>query len=961
MNRKSFFLLLLIGAFVFRLQAVPAFPYPVKVNQPDGTSLTVVLRGDEFHKFHQTADGYLLAKDKQGVFNYARQEPSGNIVSTGVKASEVSLRNSSERSFVASLQNQPEMRETTLQIRAKRAAQAALPSAARFPTKGSPRSLVILVNFSNLKYVIPSSQTAFTALLNEKGYTANGGTGSARDYFRDNSTGTFTPQFDVVGPFNLPNNYKFYGENDPNDNDNDKNPVQMIVDACAKADSAGVDFSIYDTDNDGIVDNVFVYYAGYNEAEWGSDDTVWPHRWGIYPTAMYGGGNYTGSVASVTFDGKRVEDYACTSELRGNSGSNMAGIGTFTHEFGHVLGLADMYATDGADHQTLSYWNIMDGGAYLNSGRTPPAYNAFERFQLGYLTPTLLPQYPQNVTLDTLTTSNKAYLISPTEAHNLNASNPNPVEFFLLENRQKAGWDKALPGNGMLVYRIVYNKNDWENNVPNNDPAKMGVDIMEADGIASDATLSGDPFPGTANKTSYELVLRAGTKLYKKISNITETGGIIAFKVDKIAAIETNATSLSFTAEVNATSALQNITVTSVNLSGTGLTCSITGTDASMFTLNGNGTLPLSGGTLVLSFTPASEGQKTATLKITDGITERLITLAGTATQPPLGAPQVPADASTIVTGNQTFTAVWNAVTAAESYRLKVYTKSESSTTFKSMLAENFDKFSGGTSYGSPTSADIGSSLNDYTQQPGWTGAKIYQAIGSAKIGSSSGLGTLTTPAMNLSADGGKFTLSFDAMAWNGDDTSMKIFLDDAFVHTVTGLNNTTYEFSRFTVNLSGGGSTSKIRFEGNKASKGRFFLENLVVSQGEDLLVPVPGSPFSTSQTSYSVTGLTPGVSYFYTVTALKGTQTSSSSKEVGPVILIPTSLNTVRADVNAWVSNGKINFHAASGEVVEIYNTLGQRLYNALAVEGQNEVSVSAKGIAIVKVGNRIGKVIL
>ncbi len=958
---KSVILPVLFFLCVFQAGAVPAIPFPVTITQPDGTQLTLVLKGDEFRHYYITEDGFPVVKNETGVFNYASADARGQLTDTRVKANNAEKRSETERAFVSQLTAHPDMRAAGARLRSARMpeSKSGVKPPSRFPISGSPRSLVILVEFSDLLYKTPSTQTAFTALLNEKGYSANSSTGSARDYFRDNSMGTFTPQFDVVGPFKLNKNYKYYGEND--EEDYDINPVQMIVDACVKADSAGVDFSIYDTNNDGLVDNVFVYYAGFNEAEWGGDNTVWPHRWGIYPTSVYNDGNYSGSVASVTFDGKRVEDYACTSELRGSSGTNMAGIGTFTHEFGHVIGLADMYATDGAEHQTLSSWNIMDGGAYLNSGRTPPAYNAFERFQLGFLTPELLLNYPANVLLDTLTTSNKAYLISSTANHNLNGTNPNPAEFFLLENRQKAGWDKYLPGKGMLVYRIFYNEDDWYYNEPNNDPAKMGVDIMEADGIASDATLSGDPFPGTANKTSYGLVLRSGTKLYKKINNITETGGIIGFSLDKIAAIEVNASTLSFTAEVNATSALQNVTVTSVNLSGTGLICSITGADAAMFTLNGNGTLPLAGGTLVLSFTPTSEGQKTATLKITDGVTEQLVTLNGTATQSPLAAPVVPADATTIVTGTQGFTAVWNAVANAESYRLNVYTKSGGSLAFDSILTENFEKFTKGTSYSSPSSTDIGSSLNDYTQQPGWSGVKVYEATGSAKIGSSGSLGYLNTPSLNLSAAGGNFKISFDAMAWNGDDTSMKIFLDNVLVHTVTGLKNDSYDFAKFTVNLSGGKSNSVIRFEGNKASKGRFFLDNLLISQGdENNLVPVTGSPFSTAQTSYSLTGLSQGVSYYYSVTAVKGTQVSASSSEVGPVVLVSTGLNSVYADVNAWVSGGKINFRAKAGEVIGIYNTLGQQLYNAPAVEGLNEVPVAVKGILIIRVGNRVGKII-
>ena len=954
---KSVLLPVIILFCTFQAAAVPAYPYPVTITQPDGTQLTVVMKGDEYHHYHTTADGFLIVKNETGVYNYARRDAQGLLTDTRVKANNAAVRSGFERTFISQLTASPDVSSTNQMMRSKRnaAKAASVAPPARFPITGLPRSLVILVNFSDLAYVTANPTDAFTAMLNEEGYDANGGTGSARDYFRDNSMGTFSPRFDVVGPYKLPQTLKYYGENDADDYD--MNPVQMIVDACAKADSAGVDFTIYDTDGDGLVDNVFVYYAGYNEAEWGGDDTVWPHRWGIQP-----GYNYNGTEASLTFDGKRVMDYACSSELKGKTGTSMAGIGTFTHEFGHVLGLADMYATDGAEHQTLSDWNIMDGGAYLNSGRTPPAYNAFERFQLGYLTPELLQNYPVNVSLDTLLSSNKAYLISSTTNHNLNGSNPTPAEFFLLENRQNKGWDKYLPGHGMLVYRINYNQNDWDYNEPNNKPNAMGVDIMEADGIASDATLAGDPFPGTANKTSYELVLRSGTKLYKKISNITETSGKITFSVDKIAAIETAATSLTFTSEVNTTSALQSVKITSVNLSGTGLTLSITGTDAAMFTFNGNGTLPLTGGEVFISFTPTTPGNKTAELKITDGTVVSLVTLSGTVTLQPLGIPVVPADAGSILANATGFTAAWNAVDRANSYLVDVYTKTEGGG-IQTILSENFVKFTKGQPNGSPDGTDISSKLDDYTQMTGWTGTKVFQAGGSAKMGSSDKLGYLVTPALNLSADGGNFTLQFDATAWNGDDKSLKIFVNGQQVHTVTDLDNSTYTFKTYTLPLTGGNASTLIRFEGNKASKGRFMLDNVLVTQGSGgVKIPVLNSPFSTTGTSYQVTNLESAKSYYYTVRAVNEWQTSTLSGEVGPITLVTTGTENVHSDrLHVWVNDRALCFYSNEGENVEIFNLSGQKMLISKASEGLNILPVQISGVLIVKVGNRVGKVIV
>lgn len=545
-----------ILAFVCLLNYVIALPVPSlktfrTITQPDGTTLTVQLVGDENFHYYITADGYPLVTDSTGLFTYATQTSAGNLISTGIKASEITLRTNDQITLLTTLSKTIIRQKSTRQRSRSQVSDNVAKKV--YPTNGSPKSLVILVNFSDKSFVTNSPQLSFTSLLNQDGYSTNGGTGSAKDYFRDNSMGKFVPEFDVYGPYTLPNSMSYYGSND--NSGNDKNPQQMVIDACSLA-NKDVDFSVYDTDKDGILDNVFIYYAGYNEAEGGPATTVWPHRWSL--------NNY-----NTKFDGISVFDYACTSELKGTAGSNMCGIGTFCHEFGHVLGLNDLYVTDAtiADHFTLSSWDIMDYGPYLNSGRTPPYYSAYERFYLGWLTPTEITN-TGSYSLDTLSTKNKAYLLSLYGNHNLDGQNPNPLEFFLLENRQKKGWDTYLPGHGMLITRIYFNKITWDNNTINNDINAMGIDLMEADGIASDATMSADPFPGTANITKYTPRLRAGTKVNKPISQIKETNGIIGFTVSAISepTLYTDYTNFSFTSQLNSTSKNTTIKLSGINL-----------------------------------------------------------------------------------------------------------------------------------------------------------------------------------------------------------------------------------------------------------------------------------------------------------------------------------------------------------------------------------------------------------
>lgn len=548
-------------AFLFSsisLNAVPASPYPIKITQPDGTEITIRLHGDEFFKYKTTLDGYPLIANSEGILTYAQQDTEGNLISTNIKANEVEKRTTAELQFIKTLTPNIDFTKRNLLQRAQRAAAAVSSSSSSTPKKvypltGTPKSLVILVNFQDKSFVTATPQNAYTNLLNQSGYSTNGGTGSAKDYFHDSSMGVFNPQFDVVGPYMLPNNMAFYGANDSSGND--INPRQMVIDACTKAANAGVDFSQYDTDNDGLVDNVFIYYAGYNEAEGAPANTIWPHRWVL--------ADYT-----TKFNGKIVYDYACTSELKGTSGANMCGIGTFCHEFGHVLGLPDYYATDNGSQHTLSSWNIMDYGPYLNAGRTPPTYSAWDRFFLNWLTPTELKK-AQNVTVDTLATSNKAYIITQNGNSNLNGASPNPVEFFTLENRQKSGWDTYLPGHGLLVTHIYYDSSTWADNTVNNNAAAMGVDIVEADGIATDGSLAGDPFPGTAKVTSYSPTLRSGTDINKPLTYITETSGIIRFRFmggGNLPTINTNGSLSSFKTVQGTPSTPQTISVSGVNL-----------------------------------------------------------------------------------------------------------------------------------------------------------------------------------------------------------------------------------------------------------------------------------------------------------------------------------------------------------------------------------------------------------
>ena len=459
------------------LWAVMATPDPIVKTQADGSTVTLKLVGDEFHSFYTRMDGTPVRLNEKGMW---------------VNDANVAIPSESAR-------------------KARRIARQKQ-FYATFPLTGSPHSVVILVNFKDLKFQYTKED--FEKMLNESGYSENGGVGSARDYFTACSDSIFTPYFDCYGPVTLSKDYAYYGGN--SNGGHSAHASQMVVEACSiVSEELGVDMSIYDTNNDGRLDNVFIYYAGHNEAEGGPSNSIWPHR------------SVVGSGDKV--NGKMIYDYACTSELRGSAGKNMCGIGTFCHEFGHVLGLPDYYDTENSSTYTVGTWDIMCSGSYNGNGKTPPTHTAGERFELGWVTPIQLTDAGE-YTLEPIENGKKQVYLIAKEPHNLSWDNPSPSEYWLLENRQRVGWDRhasSLPGTGMLIWHVDYNANAWGGNMPNNE-IPMRYDIEEAGGQRGYSAES-DPYPGSKEITTFTPMLHNGEIVEQPLTDIAEVGTNITF------------------------------------------------------------------------------------------------------------------------------------------------------------------------------------------------------------------------------------------------------------------------------------------------------------------------------------------------------------------------------------------------------------------------------------------------
>lgn len=590
--KKNIYLLLAMLLVSLRVAAIPAIPHPMQVTQPDGSVITIQIHGDEHFHYIVTEDNYLITQKASGEYVYAEFDGE-QIKPTHMLVSAPEKRSLAERQLLVKLGRNPITPKALAKLIAigQERSKNLLPKEFRAlkPNKitGEKKGIVILVEFQDKRFVSSTANQDFTNLLNEHGYNKNGGTGSARDYFIACTNGQYQPKFDVYGPYLLDNNVAYYGADGANGR-LDVNVREMIVEACQKANDSptGVDFSQYDTDSDDEVDMVFVYYAGGNQAENAGTNTVWPHKYDVYPT--------------ITLDNKRIKTYACTSERNGYG--TMCGVGTFCHEYGHVLGLPDYYDTKVTTNFTIGSWDIMASGGYNNQGRTPPTWASYSRFYLDYMTPTLLKD-PGEQVLDPIQTSNKAYLISPpNDMHNLDGDDPNPRYYYLIENRQYLDWDTVAGnynyisaqgrlGKGLLISRINFDPIAWGDNTPNTIPGNLRVDIIEADG--TEESYTGDTYPGANDVSTFSPKKLDGSVYDGELQNIfQEADGSVSFCFrDCINStnIKVNPTKTNFYTEVGGDPDYTQFTIIGSKLAGGDIAISFSGLEASYFKVRKSG------------------------------------------------------------------------------------------------------------------------------------------------------------------------------------------------------------------------------------------------------------------------------------------------------------------------------------------------------------------------------------
>ena len=506
--------------------ATIAKPTPIQYKQPDGTYISIQIHGDEFLRW-TTSGSRLVQQGNDGFYYYASFNSQGYVVRSNTRANSSysptqSIYNENESNIVPpmpAILRAQELRSKVFSSNTNNNDRYLTKGSTDRISLGNKEFITILVEFADLEMTHP--KVDFENLLNQSGYSENGATGSVNDYYKDNSNNKFNPSYKVYGPYRVSHNYAYYGGGENDDN------VQSLWKEVIELADKDVDFSNYDIDKDGYVDNVFFYYAGYNEAEGGPKNSIWPHKWLLYKHNVYA-------------DGVRIYNYACTSELKGSSGTTISGIGTFCHEFGHVIGLPDYYDTDYEDNgvaKGLGKYNLMSSGNYNNKGRTPPYLDTESKISLGWMDAPDELSESGNYSLEPVN-NNKAYT-SPTS---------NPGEYFLYENRQAQGWDAYVP-SGLLIYHVDKSQNDignqtakskWESGREiNSNASHQCYDLVEACGENNTKwDYTNVPFPGSDNVTEFTYLTNPGSLGWDNIptgynlTNITNSQNI-TFTLDR--------------------------------------------------------------------------------------------------------------------------------------------------------------------------------------------------------------------------------------------------------------------------------------------------------------------------------------------------------------------------------------------------------------------------------------------
>lgn len=892
--KKSLILTFILLLFACALaEAVPARRSAVDGFMTDGSSVRAVLHGDEnFHYYVSETDGALLMRQGD-AFVYADVADDGSL-----KAATAAV---DVRKRAAALNaSKPQSRPRRI---------PGLVPGTTFPAQGSQKIAVVLVQYQDVKFNLPNPADYFTRMLNQEGFSDYWATGSARDWYINSSFGQFTPEFIVMGPVTLQKPQAFYGANDAFGQDTA--PQKMVYEACRTL-NPDVDFSQFDCDGDGMIDNVFVVYAGRGEASGGGSDCVWPHAWTLAsaePGQIY------------TYDGVRLNRYACCNEWELSDlgrGFRPVGIGTFVHEFSHVMGLPDLYSTNYAEGNfTVNSWSVMDYGSYNNDACTPPQFSAWERSALGYATPKLLPCEPANISLRTVE-NNEAYMI-PT---------PNPNEYFVLEHRRQTGWDTYIPGHGMLVWHIDYDSEVWRTNSLNNDNAHNHVDIIEADNIKSATTTAGDCFPGTADVTALSFYTTPAMADWQRrdtgyaLSGITEltadeprllfrvNGGVCDIAMPAEVRIDTVAPA-SFTVAWAPTDSVRGYWLSLFDADTVLISCDYIAGNISAHNFGG--------------LTPSTD--YFFTIKADDGAYGSAVAEPSkVTTAPPTFDYFAPEALAATDICPDSFTANWSPLADATEYYVQLYHRQASE---KEVQTETFDNGVETLPEGWSTTSSNSYGMASYS---GVAAPSLRLSVNDDKLIIAKPGNTLSTLSFWHRGNGTTETenLKIEGRTADGDWT----LLSQSPVTTEKGGRILEITFEDF--------KWAQVAITFVRATKGAVAIDDVVASFNHPVDVECDRYAVSADTTSLTIASLTPGEVYKYEVSATDGTYLSRVSERI-EVAMPEVSAVESPAISSPWRIDGN---QIITPEPVRIFDICGRCI-----ASGKGIVSIPTPGVYIVE----------
>ena len=446
------------------------------IKQADGTTITVRAYGDEDLSYFLASDGTLLYQEGTN-FYIAGVKADGTLYSTGVLAHEPSMRTIKEISAIKAQNAKAFYNSMEIQAKANKVRREPMtPDNSLLPSLGKHKIPVILVEFSDVEFSVENPKATFDKYLNGKELfnketdpEMGQNYASVAKYFKDMSFGKFEPEFEVYGPVNLGKPLATYGAG----YSSEENMGLLLTDACTAVDDE-VDFTQYDSNDDGNIDLIYIIYAGFSQSIAGNSTDC------IHPKSGY-------LSLAKSFDGMDVKRYGVNNELNGTpadqaNGPIINGIGLFCHEFSHCMGLPDLYPKSGSIaeaciNQNMDYWSLMDAGEYTANGYRPTAYTAWERERLGWMEIGTLTG-PSNVELKSLDEGGAAFRI-------YNDKDETGHEYYIVENVQNNGWNKNLFGNGLMVTHVDYLSSQFSLGgcKVNNTGGHPRMHVMAADGM----------------------------------------------------------------------------------------------------------------------------------------------------------------------------------------------------------------------------------------------------------------------------------------------------------------------------------------------------------------------------------------------------------------------------------------------------------------------------------------------